>query len=169
MNKKAKHIISILLAVILSTLCNISTIFAQNPTISINSLEVNNDAETSKMLSLEEYNIKFNHEEYNHKELSSRAARLSGVKTKTKNIITSINNMTVGTVTIKHQSYMESGRPKFALDTVSISAPPSRYGIWLLTDSYVSYSTDHISVHYTYETTVGDMTDYATVNSVQEA
>ena len=78
MNKKAKHIISILLAVILSTLCNISTIFAQNPTISINSLEVNNDAETSKMLSLEEYNIKFNHEEYNHKELSSRAARLSG-------------------------------------------------------------------------------------------
>ena len=149
MNKKAKHIISILLAVILSTLCNISTIFAQNPTISINSLEVNNDAETSKMLSLEEYNIKFNHEEYNHKELSSRAARLSGVKTKTKNIITSINNMTVG--------------------TVSISAPPSRYGIWLLTDSYVSYSTDHISVHYTYETTVGDMTDYATVNFVQEA
>ena len=91
------------------------------------------------------------------------------VKTKTKNIITSINNMTVGTVTIKYQSYMESGRPKFALDTVSISAPPSRYGIWLLTDSYVSYSTDHISVHYTYETTVGDMTDYATVNFVQEA
>lgn len=91
MNKKAKHIISILLAVILSTLCNISTIFAQNPTISINSLEVNNDAETSKMLSLEEYNIKFNHEEYNHKELSSRAARLSGVKTKTKNIITRLD------------------------------------------------------------------------------
>ena len=102
--------------------------------------------------------------------LYSTSEKLLGCNlTKTKNIITSINNMTVGTVTIKYQSYMESGRPKFALDTVSISAPPSRYGIWLLTDSYVSYSTDHISVHYTYETTVGDMTDYATVNFVQEA
>lgn len=164
--KKIKRITSVLLAAALVLTCNVSTIFAQTPDASSAEHTLSNN---EGMMSLEDYNSKFNHDEYNKKVATPRSAKLSGVKTKTKNIVTSINGMKVGTVTIKYQSYMESGRPKFALDTVYISAPPSRYGVWLLADSYVTYTADNVAVHYTYTSTVGGMTDYATVNFVPEA
>lgn len=165
MRKITKQITHIILTILLVFTCNLSTVFAQE----LESLSSSTFDTDNEMLSLDEYNIKFSHEEYNHTEILPRSARLSSVKQKTKNITTSINGMTVGTVTIKYQSYMESGRPKFALNTVSISAPPSRYGIWLLADSYVTYTSDNVAVHYTYTSTVGGMTDYATVNFVPEA
>lgn len=156
MIKKIKKVISVLIVAISLFTCNCA-VFAQ----ATNASSVN---ENQEKLSLEEYNKKFGHAEYNHKTIAPRAA-FSSVKSQTKNIVLS-GGTYIGTVTINYQIYMESGRPKFALDTVYVSVPPSRSGIWLFYDSYVSYSPDYIAVNYTYMTAVGSMTDYATVGFV---
>lgn len=155
MRQKYKRIIGLFLAVLILAF-NAVTIFAQEP------IRDPQNGDPQKMLTIDEYNRYFGHEEYNQRVATPRAAQLSDYKTSTKNIITN-GGMNMGKVTIRYKTYMEGGRPKFAYDTVSISIPPASVGIWQLTDSDVRYNSDSIAVYYTYSSIVGSMTDYATV------
>lgn len=74
---------------------------------------------------------------------------LSDWKTQTKNVVLKNDGSTIGTVTLRYKTWIQGGRIQFAYDTCTISAPVFNT-YWSLTDSYVDFSGDVISVNYNF-------------------
>lgn len=163
MRKSLKVILTMVITIIVVGYSDMLSVDAETVAPSQAEIKEAMDSAPSVYLSVNEYNLLFGHEELIQNHVIPRVS-LSAVKTQSKTIITSLGGMNMGQGAIQYQTFIQSGRPKFAVQTVKCKLPPQVVGAWQLVDTYATPSEDLVHVSYTYSTIIPSLTDYATLN-----